>query len=143
LPGTIPSGVTDEAGNPVKTAKAGQSTSYYIYLSYKAGSTILPSALWIHGAPYAFRIEGVAQTPVVHATPNNPQDAIKNILVPKTRDSVVRLIVASPINPLPVLMADEKKLVADSAVVVRYEKKGKTYYAGTGSIKKLAPLMHQ
>ena len=143
LPGTIPSGVTDEAGNPVNTAKAGHTTRYFIYLTSKRGSTITPSALWIHGVPYAFRTEAVASTPVVHQTPNNPGDVTKNILVPQTGDSVIRLLPSGPITP-PVTLSDtEKKRVADSAIVVRYQWKGKMYYAGAGSIKPLAPLMHQ
>ncbi|HEY0060238.1 MAG TPA: hypothetical protein VGB56_13965, partial [Flavisolibacter sp.] len=75
LPGTIPSGVTDEAGNPINTSKAGHATKYYIYLSHTPGSTVTPSALWIKGQPYSFRMEAVTNTPVVHQTPNNPQEA--------------------------------------------------------------------
>ncbi|HEY0057819.1 MAG TPA: hypothetical protein VGB56_01725, partial [Flavisolibacter sp.] len=76
-------------------------------------------------------------------TPNNPQEPTKNILVPQTGDTVMRLLVSGPINPPTVLTPAETKMISDSAVVVRYGWKGKTYYAGAAAVKTLAPLMHQ
>ena len=143
LPGTIPSGVTDEAGNPINTSKASHPSTYYIYLSHAPGSTIKPSALWIKGQPYSFRMEAVTNTPVVHETPNNPQEVTKNILVPQTGDTVMRLMISAPINPPAALLPAETKMITDSAVVVRYSWKGKIYYAGASTVKTLAPLMHQ
>ena len=143
LPGTIPSGVTDEAGNPINTSKAGHSKKYYIYLSYAPGSIITPSALWIQGQPYAFRTEAVTSTPVVHATPGRVQVEKSDILVPQTKDKVMRLLVLAPMDQPAGLSPAEKQMTLDSAVVVRYEWTGKAYYAGAASVKALPPLMHQ
>ncbi len=143
LPGTITSGVTDEAGNPLNTSKAGHPTKYYIYLGHAPGSTIMPSALWIKGQPYTFTTEAIAKTPVVHATPNEPQEVRKDVLVPQTKDTVMRLLVSAPVNAPAALSAEEKKMVLDSAVLVRYSWKGKVYYAGAPAVKTLPPLRHQ
>ncbi|HVG13003.1 MAG TPA: hypothetical protein VM843_08360, partial [Flavisolibacter sp.] len=93
--------------------------------------------------PYTFQMETITNTPVLHATPRGPQEVKNDVLVPRTNDKVVRLLVSAPlvhpVDPSPA----ERKRVVDSAVVVRYQWKGKTYYASTAKVKTLAPLMHQ
>jgi hypothetical protein len=139
LPGTVPAGVTNEEGAPVKTPRVGVSTTFHIYFAHDLSSGVKPVSLWIKGRSLQFTPEA-ASPPVLQHVPGNPRTLT---LVPRTSMSVSRLVVTGESAKQPTLSTSLKKKLGASEVVVGYTWKGKTYYAALKNINVLEPLMNQ
>ncbi len=137
IPGTIPAGVTDETGKPVNSSKNDFPTTYYIYLSYSPQSGIVPMSVTVNGCRYAFSTEIISKTPVTKVNPNTPNAPSTTILVPKTANKTVRLLVKAKHE------GSKSKAVSAEGIRVGYKWKGRLYYVASKKPVRLEPVMNQ
>ena len=132
LPGTIPSGVKDENGNPQK--KDAAKKNYFIYLSFKKTYDITPVQIFIKGKAFLIQANVLQKTPVEYV--NNTIPAEKMILVPKTTNKVLKIKVSE------ISMQDKKnayiqKLSNKNDIVIAYLWNKKKYFIALKKLKKL------
>lgn len=137
LPGNIPAGVTDETGKPVNSSKNDFPTTYYIYLSYSPQAGIVPMSVSVNGCLYAFSTEVIAKTPVMKVNPNVPNEPTTTVLVPKTTNKTVRLLVKAHHEGL------KSKAASAEGIRVGYKWKGRVYYVAAKKPVRLDPVMNQ
>lgn len=113
---------------------------YLIYLEQPGTASIKPELIWIHGVGYSINSVIVTKTPVVLENQEVYGESKKNILVQKTSNKVIQLILTGISDPPANRPATVKKLIAASDLVVSYFWKGKRYYAGVKKIKMLEPV---
>jgi len=141
LPGTVPVGIKDENGNPIK--KAAAITNYFIFLSFKKNYSIRPVQVFIKGSSFAVdTVIEVKKTPVQQTNltvPNNPHT---KILVPKTSNKVIRISPAEKTDSVE-KSAHLKNLIKTNDVVVAYVWKEQRYFIAVKTIKELDPMFHE
>jgi hypothetical protein len=141
LPGTVPAGVKDENGNPIK--KAAAKTNYFIFLSFKKNTIIKPVQVFIKGSSFAVdTIIDVKKTPVEQTNRTIPNDPHKTILVPKTSNKVIRIDLAEG-EGLRENGAHIENLIKTNDVVIAYAWKEKRYFVTVKKIKELDPMFHE
>jgi hypothetical protein len=132
LPGTIPSGVKDENGNPQK--KAAAKKNYFIYLSFKRTYTVAPLQIFIKGKAFSMQTNDIQTTPVEYASNTIPAE--KMILVPKTTNKVLEIKIGE------VSIQNKKnpyvqKLSNKNDIVIAYLWNKKKYFTTLKKLKKL------
>ena len=141
LPGTIPVGVKDENGNPIK--KVAAKKNYFIFLSFKEKYDIVPTQVFIKGRLFDIKTANTKETPVEYTDRNIPNNPQKQMLVPKTNNKVVEIALTeaagSPVRRDPHL----QKLIASNDIVVVYNWKQKEHFITLKTIKTLNPVMNE
>jgi len=141
LPGTVPAGVKDENGNPIK--KAAAKTNYFIFLSFKKNTIIKPVQVFIKGSSFVVdTVIDVKKTPVEQTNRTIPNDPHRTILVPKTTDKVIKIDPAETEGQVK-NGAHIENLTKTNDVVVAYVWKEKKYFATVKKIKELDPMFHE
>ena len=140
LPGTKPSGVTDENGNPVK--KAAAKNNYFIYISFSKAYNIIPMQIFIKGKLTTLKNTVVKRTPVQFINNNIPAKPEKIVLVPVTKNKVLELQVdeSSVQNKK---TATIRRLTEKNDLVIVYVWKGKKYFLVYKKLKKLGPVANE
>ncbi|HEV8284708.1 MAG TPA: hypothetical protein VGQ09_10370 [Chitinophagaceae bacterium] len=140
LPGTIPVGVKDENGNPVK--KAATPKNYFIFLSFKKKYSVTPIQMFIRGKAFTIQSTSIEKTPVAYINNTIHDNAEKTILVPQTSDKVIKLqIIETP--------KQEKKtayiqnLTGKNDLVIAYLWNKKKYFITLKKLKKLDPVANE
>jgi hypothetical protein len=124
---------TDEKGNQVE-ARSKLQANVFIFLSYPPDMIIIPVEFWMNGSLYSIKQEAI-KTPVEIVYENGPYEAEKITLVPKTADSVIRIILS---EKLPFKAPAVKKASADTNdLVIVYKMNGKLF---SQSLKKVKGL---
>jgi len=134
LPGTIPSGLKDENGNPQK--KAAAKKNYFIYLSFKRTYKVAPLQIFIKGKAFPIQANDVQTTPVEYVSNTIPRSPEKMILVPKTTNKVLEIKLGEA------SMQDKKnsyiqKLSNKNDIVIAYLWNKKKYFTTLKKLKKL------
>ena len=140
LPGTRPSGVTDENGNPVQ--KAAAKKNYFIFLSFNKAYSIAPAQIFIRGRAFTIKTTMVKKTPVQYINNNIPAKPEKITLVPATKNKVLEL----QLNETPAgnkKTTDIQKLTDKNEVVIVYLWKNKKYFLTLKKLKKLEPVANE
>ena len=140
LPGTIPSGVTDENGNPIK--KAAAKKNYSIFLSFKKNEIVTPVQIFIRGQVFPIQTTEIKKTPVEYLNNMIPAKPEKIILVPKTNNKVVEVKLGDTLMQKR-KNAYIKKLLKNNDVVIAYLWKGKKYFTAAKKIKELEPVANE
>jgi hypothetical protein len=139
LPGTIPSGVKDENGNPQK--KAAAQKNYFIYLSFRKTYNITPVQLFIRRKALSVQTTHIRKTPVEYVSNTIPGSPEKTILVPKTANKVLEIKLGETSVP-------EKKnsyiqKLSKNDIVIAYLWNKKRYFIGLKKIKKLESVANE
>ncbi len=138
-PGMIPVRVPRENGQPdIETPHV--RTTYYIYVSLQPTAKISLEKVWIGGKQYKANFAPVDSTPVVNHVYTAGSKVETTVLVPRTKQQVLQLVVDEEISQpdfKPTFQVG--KMISKSALVVSYRYKGKLYYSYTAKIKALTP----
>ncbi len=140
LPGTIPAGVRDENGNPVK--KAATKKNYFIFLSFKKTYNITPSQIFIRGKTFTIQTTEIRTTPIEHTNYNIPNKPEKTILVPQTNNKVFELKINEATTQGKKTVSVQK-LTDKNEIVIVYLWKSKKYFATLKKLKKLEPIANE
>ncbi|MFI5188592.1 MAG: hypothetical protein ACHQF0_17800 [Chitinophagales bacterium] len=140
LPGTIPAGVKDENGNPIK--KAAATTNYLVFLSFKKTNNINPVQLFIKGRVFSIRAIIDRKTPVEYTDSTIPNKPEKTILIPQTKNKVIE-VRATEMAEEPEKTSYVQKLTKTNDVVMFYTWNKKKYFITQKRIKKLEPLVNE
>jgi hypothetical protein len=139
-PGTVPAGVKDENGNPVKKAAAKE--IYFVFLSFKKTSNIKPVQIFIKGKSFSIEAIEIRKSPVEYTDNTIPNKPEKNILIPQTSNKVVEI----KLNNASIAQKKSfslQKLANLNEVVVSYLWHKKKYFIALKNIKKLNPLVNE
>ena len=140
FPGTVPSGIKDENGNPQK--KAAAEKNYYIFLSFNKKFNITPSGIFIKGRSFAIETTYVKKTPVEFFNNNVSGHPQKMILVPETDNKVIEIVTAvakMEAKKDPYL----RKLTGSNDVVIVYLWNNKKYFGVLKRLKKMEPFFNE
>ena len=138
LPGTKPSGVTDENGKRVQ--KAAAKKNYFIFLSCDKAYSIAPTQVFIRNRAFTTKTTLVKKTPVQYINNNIPAKPEKITLVPATKNKVLEL----QLDETPVEMTSAtQKLTDKNDVVIVYLWKNKKYFLTVKKLKKLEPVANE
>jgi hypothetical protein len=140
-PGTVPAGVTNENGNPVK--KAAAKKNYFVFLSFKNKYDVVPLQVFIKGNSFDVKTVNTKETPVEYTSRNIPDNPEKQLLVPETDNKVIEIILTEAAQSSIPEDAHLKKLTASNDVVVVYNWKQKKHFASLKTIKTLTPVMNE
>jgi hypothetical protein len=141
LPGTVPVGIKDENGNPIK--KAAAKTNYFIFLSFKKNYIVAPVQVLIKGSSFSLdSFTDVKKTPVEYTSHTIPNDSHKTVLVPKTSNRVIKINPAEPGGPIEG-NNHIKSLAKTNDLVIIYMWNKKKYYAALKKITELEPILHE
>ena len=140
LPGTIPAGIKDENGNPIK--KAATKKNYFIFLSFKKNCVITPVQVFLKGIPFSVQVTDNKKTPVEYTNNTIPNHPDKTILVPKTNNRVIK------IDPIEAQGSENKdphveKLTKSNDLVIAYMWKKKKYFVTLKKMKQLDPVANE
>jgi hypothetical protein len=136
--GMKPSDVVTENGEKIK-AESKSPLSYLLYFTYSGSAPVKITGIWINQKAYNVKTGVIKKTPVT-IPENNAIENSKNItLVPKTKNKVLQLELASPITDPVSLSGDKKKAVKESELVITYTVNGKKYYKAVKKITILKP----
>ena len=140
LPGTIPSGVKDENGNPIK--KAAAKKNYFIFLSFKKTYDITPVQIFVKNQPFSIQKTDIKKTPVECISNTISDKPGKVVLVPKTTNKVLEVKLTE------MLMRQKKnsyiqKLSNRNDIVIAYLWKKKKYFITAKKIKELEPVVNE
>ena len=141
LPGTVPVGIKDENGNPIK--KAAAKTNYFIFLSFKKNCIVTPVQVLIKG--FSFSIDSltdVKKIPVEYTNHTIPNDSHKTILVPKTSNRVIKINLAEPGQPVE-SNNHIKSLAKTNDLVIIYTWNKKKYYTAVKKMTVLEPILNE
>jgi len=140
LPGTIPTGLKDENGNPVK--KAAAKVNYLIFLSFKKNSSITPSIVFVNGSPFKAQTTPVEKTPVEYTNHTIPNQPVAKILVPKTNRKVLRIEPAEKIeeNAVDPHLLELAKV---NNLVIAYQWKKRNYFVTLKKMNELDPQLNE
>ncbi len=138
LPGTKPSGVTDENGKRVQ--KAAAKKNYFIFLSFDKAYSLAPAQIFIRNTAFTTKTTVVRKTPVQYINNNIPAKPEKITLVPATKNKVLEL----QLDETPVEMTSAtQKLTDKNDVVIVYLWKNKKYFLTVKKLKKLEPVSNE
>jgi hypothetical protein len=141
LPGTVPVGIKDENGNPIK--KAAAKTNYFIFLSFNKNYIIRPVQVIIKDSSFIVdTFTDVKKTPVEYTNRTIPKDPHKTILVPKTSNKVIKIEPVKSAGPT-ANGSHIKNLVKTNDLVIVYLWKNKKYYIALKKITELDPVLHE
>jgi hypothetical protein len=139
-PGTIPAGVKDENGDPVKKAAAKE--IYFVFLSFRKTHVIKPVQLFIKSQAYMIQATKIRKTPVEYADNSIPNKPEKDILIAKTSNKVIELSVGEKAVPKK-KSSYVQKLTKSIDVVVSFFWNKKKYFIALKKIKKLKPALNE
>lgn len=128
LPGKKPSGNRIEAGMKKET--------YRIFVSATRKEIISITGVWINQEYYRFTVSSNLKTPV-----NMRQHDEEVILVPKTNNKVLEIILNGKQEPAPRPGTKLGTLMKMNAVVISYSWKGTQYFITANTIKELFPFI--
>jgi len=140
LPGTKPTGVTDENGRAIK--KAAAKKNYFVFLTFKKSYDIRPVKIFIRGKSFSIQTTTLKKTPVEYTNNTVVGNPEKTVLVPFTKNRVLELNITDT-------QAEEKKsgsirnLTEKNDVVIGYIWNKKKYFATLEKIKKLEPVANE
>jgi hypothetical protein len=140
LPGTIPAGIKDENGNPIK--KAAAQKNYFIFLSFKKKYDIAPIQVFVKGKPFNIQATYDRELPVEYTDNTILNNREKTILVPKTKNKVIEI-------KLMEISSQQKEdprfqeLADSNDVVIAYTWKKKKHFVTLKSLKTLKPLINE
>jgi hypothetical protein len=140
-PGTVPVGVTNENGNPVK--KAAAKKNYFIFLSFKEKYDVVPTQVFIKGNSFDVKAMNTKETPVEYTNRNIPNNPQKQLLVPKTNNKVIEIILTEVNKSSTPEDSRLKRLIASNDVVVVYNWKQKKHFITLKTMKALIPVMNE
>ncbi len=110
----------DEKG-VMNTEKKGDSKTQLLYVEFAAGLKLNITELWIKGEKFLFEVTPV-KSPVILNTGLTMPGQLETVLIPETRNEIVRLI---PLSKTDMAEKDKRQIVKQKAVVVFYTVKGK------------------
>ncbi len=110
---------------------------YRVFIVSDTKQIIQINGIWIKQNYYRFTVSGKLKTPVQM----NGAEEQHKILVPKTTNRVVELILTGLYEPSPRPGATLSKLLITNEVVIAYQWKGKEYFAPAKTIKELSPFI--
>jgi hypothetical protein len=140
LPGTKPSGVTDENGKRVQ--KAAAKKNYFIFLSFDKAYSIAPAQIFIRSRAFIPKTTVVKKTPVQYINNNIPAKPEKITLVPATKNKVLELqLDETPVENMKT--STTQKLTNKNDVVIVYLWKNKKYFLTVKKLKKLEPVANE
>ncbi len=122
--------ITEGAGT--RTSSGGRK-NYFLYAV--SPSRIYPLELWIEGIQYGVSIKSITTTPVEYSDEMNIGSP-KKVLVPKTSQNVIQLILIPPVKGKSV-GTKAKTLSRTNEAVVVYKRAGKFYY---NTVEKLTDM---
>ncbi len=128
LPGKKPSGN--------KTDTDIKKESYRLFVSVTGNEIINITGVWINQEYYRFTVSSKLKTPVKM---EKPDDGI--ILVPKTNNKVLELMLKGKQEPAPRPGTKLGTLMKTNAIVISYSWKGKQYFITSKTIKDLPPFI--
>ncbi len=128
LPGKKPS------GNGTDTDL--KEESYRLFISVTGKEIIHITGAWINQQYHRFTVSSKLKTPVKMG---QPDDGI--ILVPKTNNNVLEIILKGKQEPAPRPGTKLGTLMKTHAVVISYSWKGKQYFITAKTIKELPPFI--
>jgi hypothetical protein len=140
VPGTKPTGVTDENGNPVR--KVAAKKNYFVFLSFNKAYNITPTQVFIKGNSLTITSTLTRKTPIELVNNNIPNKPQKITLVPATANKVLEI----QLNEAPRENAKSttvQKLTDKNEVVIMYSWKKKTYFLTLKKLKKLDPVFNE
>jgi hypothetical protein len=138
IPGILPD-YSDE--NDIKDEKAKkperkQNYNYWFYLSIPKTDNITVTGLWISGKQYDLKTETVKDLPVKKIVFTGLDKNDTTIMVPVTGNKIMLVYPSGE-------KSDDSKYALNFArkneLVIRYIRKGKTYYTTLKKIKELTP----
>ena len=139
-PGMKRSDVIEEGGEKIKN-DAKSPVAYHLYFTYSGSAAVKITGAWINKKAYNVKTDVVKKTPVV-IPENNAIEQSKNItLVPKTKNKVLQVNLASLMNDAGSLTGAKKKAVEESELVISYMVNGKKYYKAVKKITMLKPAI--
>lgn len=135
LSGTKPGIIVEEGGNQSTAGSTGK-MNYYLYAECRTGYKFTITAVWIDGKAYGVKTESINKLPVVMET----EQAGKVTLVPATTHKVMQFYPSGQLTISNKASAWLENLVANSAMVIRYKWKGKSWYYAVKKINRLEPV---
>ncbi len=128
LPGKKPS------GNRIDTES--KKESYRLFVSVAGKELIRITGVWINQEYYGFTVSSKLKTPVKMG---QPDDGI--ILVPKTSNKVLEIMLNGKQEPAPRPGTKLGTLMKTNAVVISYSWRGTQYFITAKTIKELPPFI--
>ena len=128
LPGKKPSGN--------RTDPDLKKESFRLFVSVTGKEVINITGVWIKEEYYRFTVSSKLKTPIKMG---QPDDGI--ILVPKTNNKVLEIMLKGKQEPAPRPGTKLGTLMKMNAVVISYSWKGKQYFITTKTIKELPPFI--
>ena len=127
--------------NVAGTVAATPRKNLWLYLALPAKTVVSVTELYMDGKKYKVKTEKIVKTPVEYTDAAIPDEPKTTVMVPATKQPVVKLTPLSAVAFSP--NSTLRKLLAANEVVVGYTVKGKKYYTALKKLTYLDPALMQ
>lgn len=138
IPGIVPRFEENEIKFPGKERK--ENFNYWFYLELRKSKKIAVTGLWINGKELELKAESVNSMPVKKIIYSGASNNDTIIMMPFTRNKVMFVFPSATSENKSTSQTEKSAaLIKTNELVIRYEYKGKIYFASVAKIKVLPP----